>query len=98
MVVPYANRNAVITIPSIALKEGKLSCNCEELIKDLVEQTPNLKDTIKCFVWLSKNKVRVTAKSRHTMEDFIFTSYTFRGHPLEIEASCISERSPNQSS
>ena len=84
MSVPYSNRTADITIPTIALKDKpRLSYNCSEFMEEMREQVPVWRSVFEAFVWRSSNTIRVTFHSANVMEEFMNRGVTFRGYPID---------------
>ena len=86
MVVPYANRASVATLPALAL--ASKPATVKEVISDFASQCPH--ESVFESVQLIKGRtVRVVFASVDVMEDMVHDGLTFRTHPIQFKMPSV---------
>ena len=86
MVVPYANRAAVASLPSLALTSKPATV--KEVIEDFATQVPHDR-AFECVQLVKGRTIRVVFPSAHMMEEMVHTGLTFREHPIEFKLPSV---------
>ena len=86
MVVPYANRAAVASLPSLAL--ASKPATVKEVIEDFATQVPHER-AFECIQLIKGRTIRVVFPSAHMMEEMVHTGLTFRAHPIEFKVPSV---------
>ena len=73
MVVPYANRAAVASLPSLAL--ASKPATVKEVIEDFAKQVPHER-AFECVQLIKGRTIRVVFPSAHMMEEMVHTGLT----------------------
>ena len=88
MVVPYANRAGVATLPALALALKPASV--KEIIEDFAKQCPH-ETALECVQLIKGRTLRVIFPSAIIMEDITTGGLTFRSHPLQFKTPSVSK-------
>ena len=88
MVVPYANRAGVATLPALALASKPASG--KEIIEDFAKQCPH-ETALECVQLIKGRTLRVIFPSAIIMEDITSGGLTFRSHPLQFKTPSVSK-------
>ena len=86
MVVPYANRAAVATLPALAL--ASKPATVKEVIEDFAKQCPH-KSVLECVQLIKGRTLRVIFASSNVMEDITCGGLTFRDHPITFKTPSV---------
>ena len=86
MVVPYANRAAVASLPTLALASKPTTV--KEIIEDFSKQVP-LERALECVQLIKGRTIRVVFPSARMMEEMVHTGLTFREHPIEFKTPSV---------
>ena len=86
MVVPYANRAAVATLPALALVSKPATV--KEVIEDFAKQCPH-KSVLECVQLIKGRTLRVIFSSSNVMEDVTSGGLTFRDHPITFKTPSV---------
>ena len=86
MVVPYANRAAVASLPTLALASKPTTV--KEVIEDFAKQVP-LERALECVQLIKGRTIRVVFPSARMMEEMVHTGLTFRNHPIEFKMPSV---------
>ena len=86
MVIPYANRAAVASLPSLAL--ASKPATVKEVIEDFAKQVP-LERALECVQLIKGRTIRVVFPSAHMMEEMVHTGLTFREHPIQFKLPSV---------
>ena len=86
MVVPYANRAAVASLPSLALTSKPATV--KEVIEDFATQVPHDR-AFECVQLVKGRTIRVVFPSAHMMEEMVHTGLTFRNHPIAFKMPSV---------
>ena len=88
MVVPYANRAGVATLPALALASKPASV--KEVIEDFAKQCPH-ESVLECVQLIKGRTLRVIFSSANVMEDITTGGLTFRNHPVQFKTPSVSK-------
>ena len=86
MVVPFANRAAVASLPALALASKPASI--KEVIEDFAKQSPH-DFVLECVQLIKGRALRVVFPSTDVMKDMISGGLTFRDHPVQYKAPSV---------
>ena len=86
MVVPYANRAAVATLPALALASKPASV--KDVIEDFAKQCPH-KSVLECVQLIKGRTLRVIFPSANIMEDITSGGLTFRDHAITFQTPSV---------
>ena len=86
MVVPYANRAAVATLPALALVSKPATV--KEVIEDFAKQCPH-ESVLECVQLIKGRTLRVIFASSNVMEDITSGGLTFRDHPIRFKTPSV---------
>ena len=86
--IPYSNRTIDVLLPQLAF-EGNPRATVKGIIDDFHGQLKdNFNTLLEAFVLLGPQRVRVTCKSPHALEEFRNLGLTFRGFPIDKFLPC----------
>ena len=88
MIVPYANRAGVATLPALALASKPASV--KEVIEDFARQCPH-ETALECVQLIKGRTLRAIFPSANIMEDITTRGLTFRNHPLQFKMPSVSK-------
>ena len=86
MVVPYANRTVVASLPSLAL--ASKPATVKEVIADLAKQCPH-ESVLECVQVIKGRTLRIVFPSAEIMEDIVTGGLEFRSHPIVFKTPSV---------
>ena len=86
MVLPFANRAAVASLPALAL--ASKPATIKDVIEDFAKQCPHI-SVLECVQLIKGRTLRVVFPSTEVMEDMISGGLTFRDHPIQFKAPSV---------
>ena len=86
MVIPYANRTVVASLPSLAL--ASKPATVKEVIADLATQCPH-ESVLECVQVIKGRTLRIVFPSSDIMEDIVSGGLEFRSHPIVFKTPSV---------